>query len=136
MVVKSVLQGISGLRTSCVDPQLAQSIRYIMLLEEEFRWSLMEYVLLVLTQFRWFLMVYVLVLTQLKVVLCFKRSLQMLHFYTVEGGGLFQVFLVDDDFYTAESGGLLQVFFTDNFYTAETGGLLQVFLTDDAFLHF
>ena len=103
-MVKSVLQEISGLRTCCVDPQLAQSIRYIILFEEEFRWYLIEYVLSVLTQ--------------LKVVVCFRRSLQMLHFYTAESGGLFQVFLADDDFYTAESGGLF-----------------QVFLTDDAFLH-
>ena len=83
-MVKSVLQGISGLRTCCVDPQLAQSVRYIILFEEEFRWYLIEYVLSVLTQ--------------LKVVVCFRRSLQMLHFYTAESGGLFQEFLTDDAF--------------------------------------
>ena len=53
--------------TYCTDPHLAQSIRYIMLLEEQIRWSLMKNVFLVLTL--------------LKMVVCCRCSLQMMHFF-------------------------------------------------------
>ena len=66
-MIKSGLQEFPVSPTYCTDPHLAQSVRYIMLQEEQIRWSLMENVFLVLTL--------------LKVVVCFRCSLQLMHFF-------------------------------------------------------